>query len=68
MCRHNHMIFPVILILVGSYFLLRNYGMLPPELQIEKLWPLILIAVGVSALMGRGGFNGASEKKDEKKD
>jgi len=62
MCRRNPMFFPIILILVGVYFLLRNYGALPAGLEIEKLWPLILIIAGVAALSNRGPRGGDGDK------
>lgn len=43
----------IVLIVVGSYFLLSNLGLL--ELNLRELfatwWPLILIALGVSMLL-----------------
>lgn len=54
MC-HKRAFFPFILILLGVVFLLRNYGALPEGLEIGKLWPLILIAVGLGALFCRRG-------------
>lgn len=62
MYKRNHMLFPVILILVGIYFLLRNYGVLPEGLEIEKLWPLILIIVGVMAFVNRGACSRDGDK------
>ncbi len=53
MCKRNGVIFPLVLILVGIYFLLRNYGVLPEALEIGKVWPAILIAVGVASLFCR---------------
>ncbi len=48
---------PVILIVVGSLLLLSNLDILPlRELKVlmATWWPLILIALGVSALFRRG--------------
>ena len=50
-------VFPLVLIGVGSVFLLSKLGVIPAELVRETLstgWPLILIAVGVAGLLGRG--------------
>lgn len=35
------------LILIGAYFLLRQYV---PELDLDRLWPLVLIALGMLLL------------------
>lgn len=48
---------PVILIVIGSVLLLSNLGILPlheMKALMATWWPLILIAVGVSALFRRG--------------
>lgn len=50
-------LFPFVLIGVGSAALLANLGVLPAEALREAAsmgWPVILIAVGVAALFGRG--------------
>jgi hypothetical protein len=52
--RGHRLIGPLILILLGTLFLLQNLGWLPnlgPLLA--RWWPLILIAVGVSMLLRR---------------
>lgn len=45
------------LIVVGSFFLLTNLGMINVSLVqlFHTWWPLILIAVGVSLLLSPGG-------------
>jgi len=63
MCKGNRVIFPVVLILVGIYFLLRNYGALPEGLEIGKLWPVILIALGLGALLCRRTNCGRDQDK-----
>jgi len=44
----------IVLILVGSYFLLSNLGLLNISMReiIATWWPAILIALGVSMLFG----------------
>jgi hypothetical protein len=45
---------PLVLIVLGTLFLLANLGLLPHFGPfIAKWWPLILIAVGVSLLLRR---------------
>jgi hypothetical protein len=41
-------------ILVGVLFLLSNFGALPPATweQISKLWPILIILIGLDTLMG----------------
>ena len=53
MCRRNAVFFPIVLILVGLFFLLRNYGVLPEGLAMGKLWPVLLVVVGAGALLRR---------------
>jgi hypothetical protein len=51
------MIFPVVLIVLGVLFLAHNLGYIGfAQLRevVGTWWPLILIAVGVSALVTRG--------------
>lgn len=48
------LIAPVILIALGSAFLLSKLGLLPPLGPLfAQGWPLILIAVGISLLLRR---------------
>lgn len=45
---------PLILITLGTLFLLSNFGLLPPLGPLfARWWPLILIAVGASLLLRR---------------
>jgi hypothetical protein len=46
----------IVLILVGSYFLLSNLGVLNISMReiISTWWPLVLIAVGASMLFPPG--------------
>ena len=43
---------PLILIAIGLLFLLNNFGLLPIDLW--KLWPLILILIGLELILARG--------------
>ena len=43
---------PIILIVAGALLLLNNFGLLPLY-RIERLWPLILIAIGVLMFRNR---------------
>jgi hypothetical protein len=45
---------PIILIVVGALFLLNNFNLFP-FYRIERLWPLILIAVGILMFRNRLG-------------
>ena len=49
--------FPILLISIGIFFLLRNIGALPGETWdvIISLWPVILIALGLDSLLTRQG-------------
>jgi hypothetical protein len=49
--------FPIILIALGVIFLLRNMGLLPGDTWdlLLRLWPLILIAMGLDNLLTRQG-------------
>jgi hypothetical protein len=52
--RGRNLIAPLILIVLGSLFLLQNLGLMPhlgPLLA--RWWPVILIVVGVSMLLRR---------------
>lgn len=42
----------IVLILIGVFFLLTNFGLLPWD-QIWKFWPVILIAAGVGMFFPR---------------
>jgi|GEM_PF-1465476 len=43
----------IIVILLGLYFLLQNFGLLPNNWDIGKLWPLVLIIPGIVFLVNR---------------
>lgn len=40
----------VVIIVIGFFFLMHNYGLLGP-LEIEKLWPLVLIIFGLAIIL-----------------
>jgi len=46
------LIAPLILILLGSVFLLQNAGLLPREIA-HQWWPVLLLVVGVAMLLRR---------------
>jgi len=50
----------IILIALGSYFLLDEFFILPDWISIEKLWPLVFVAIGLVIL-----FKPSKKKKDE---
>ena len=55
------LVFAAVLILVGGYFLLRNtLGLTLPEVDWEKLWPILVIVLGVGALLR--GWTGHSHR------
>ena len=46
-------IFGVVLLLVGGYFLIENtFGYQLPEIDWDMVWPVIVIALGVGILAG----------------
>lgn len=47
----------IVLILVGSYFLLSNLGLINVSMReiIATWWPAVLIALGVSMFVRQGG-------------
>lgn len=47
------MFLPLLLILVGAFWLLKNLGFLPPEAG-NYFWPLLVITVGISLLIKKG--------------
>jgi len=55
--RAPHLIGPTILILLGVILLLNNLGYLPWDVwsNIWRLWPLLLILIGLEILLGRRG-------------
>ena len=50
----------IILIALGSYFLLDEFFTLPDWISIEKLWPLVFVAIGLVIL-----FKPSQKRKDE---
>ena len=58
--RRGTVVWPLLLIAVGSLLLLQNLGLLPWSLwgQTWRLWPLVLVLIGLELLLGgrvRGG-------------
>ena len=50
------MVTPLILIVLGIFFLLSNFGMMPHlGVLFSRWWPLILIAVGIYLFVQRRG-------------
>jgi cell wall-active antibiotic response 4TMS protein YvqF len=51
--RRGGVVGPLILIFLGSVFLLENTGYLPPNFWVNlwRLWPLILVLVGIELLL-----------------
>ena len=59
-------LFPLLLIALGTLFLLANLGVLPLDGVREMFstwWPLIPIGVGVAALSGRHGGGGCRMRR-----
>ena len=50
----------IIIIIVGVLFLLGNYGLVP---DISKLWPVILIAIGIGVFFKHSECCNESKKK-----
>jgi hypothetical protein len=50
----------LILISVGGGLLAREFGYLPPRVRVWDFWPLFVVFLGVSTLVHRRGFLGAS--------
>src|SRR5262245_5381225 len=59
--RRGTVVWPLLLITVGSIFLLQNLGLVPWNLwgQIWRLWPLALVLIGLELLLG-GRIRGAA--------
>jgi hypothetical protein len=53
--RRGGVVGPLILIFIGAVFLLENTGYLPPNFWVNlwRLWPLILVLVGIELLLAR---------------
>jgi putative Mn2+ efflux pump MntP len=58
------MLGPLLLIVIGVLFLLNN--MYPGSFRFGKMWPVILIVIGLSKVIEY--FQGSSEKFEEKKE
>jgi hypothetical protein len=58
--RHGSLAFGLAFIIIGLLFLLSNFGGLPPEVlpQILKLWPVLIILIGVDTLVGHSEVSG----------
>ena len=54
--RHSGLIGPVILIIIGSVFLLERTGVIQREL-LSQWWPLLLIVIGGGLLVNRVNRN-----------
>ena len=55
------LIFAVILLLTGGYFLLRNtLGIAMPDIDWDALWPVLVILIGIGALLR--GWTGHSHR------
>lgn len=50
--RYRGLLAPLILILLGSVFLLQNAGLLPHAFA-RQWWPLLLVVIGVAMLLRR---------------
>jgi hypothetical protein len=59
--RRGSIVFPVLLVGLGIVFLLNNLGQLSWDvwLVIGRMWPILLIAIGVDVLLGRRSSMGA---------
>jgi Domain of unknown function (DUF5668) len=51
--RRSGIVWPLVLIVVGSIFLLQNLGLLAPTawLNLWRLWPLLLVVIGLDLLL-----------------
>lgn len=50
--------FGIILVLIGLYFLAKNFGWISFEINIWQLWPLIIILIGLSMMSIRSWVGG----------
>lgn len=57
--RNHGSIWPLILIFIGTVFLLNNFGILPVDIweRIFDFWPLLLILIGVRIILGKSPFS-----------
>ena len=47
---HAGIIFGVVLIVIGGFILIDNYDLIP-DFDFERLWPVILVVVGISLIL-----------------
>ena len=59
--RRGSLVGPMILIALGVVFLLNNLGILPWSIWevILRLWPILLIGIGLDLLLGRRSVLGS---------
>lgn len=59
--RPGSLFFPLLLVALGIVFLLSNIGLLPGDVwdSILRLWPVILIVIGLDSIYKREGLVGA---------
>jgi phage shock protein C len=58
---HGGVVFGAILLLVGGYYLLdQTIGLNLPELNWDRIWPVILIVIGAAVLYGAWTRNRAT--------
>lgn len=57
--RRGSFTFGLFFIILGLYILLSNLGSLPPIVwsQVAKLWPILLILIGLDTLMGHSDIS-----------
>lgn len=63
MKKHNNMnsvFFAILLIVIGLLILVNNFTNIQIDLNLSKLWPLILIFIGINKLFSDGSDNGFS--------
>jgi len=59
--RQRSLFLPLVLIALGIVFLLNNLGLLAWDVweQLSRLWPILLIALGLDLMIGRGSLRWA---------
>lgn len=60
--RHRSVVWPIVLISLGLIFLLNNLGVISWNIwsALLRLWPLLLVAVGIDLIFGRRSGIGAA--------
>lgn len=53
------------LLVIGMYFLMNEFGMIPFWFQLTKLWPLVFVAIGVSFILKSKNKNAWESWKDQ---